>query len=650
MPRNSIKQVMNKKLLSISFALMTFLILPEAWGQTKNIRAKLREIAKIPYPDSSIRISSTGFTTYFVNPAAGNDQNIGTSATAPWKSFANINALRLAPGDKIVIAPGIHEQTLMVYGKGKPEQPIEIQFLPGKHQFTSPRSLRRVWYVSNTADFTFRPKPCAILMEGVKHVKVYGGGVAGKGKTIIMMSGPERMVKVINHLSDDVSYEHLIFDLKRPSVSEIMVLNASADAATIQVAEGSTYKIENGKFDWTGDLGHGWMMAQEADLKTMKSKRLDRWSPFEGSTAVALGNGKIRLHYPKKDGILEKGKSYGFRYILHDLLSFHNAHSKNISFYDCEINAMTNMSFVSQFTEHLTFRRVNVVPPANTNRVTPSSMDVFHFANCRGQITIDSCKISGAGDDGVNYHGINIGVVGKPAANKLQLRFMQQQTYGFAPCVPGDELAVINHLTLNEIKGNPRRKVTAVEVMSGDTTRKNWIVTLDGPAPVFSQGDVVDNLSWHANITISNNLIELASCRGILATSRGKIVIEGNSINSLMPGVLIEDDANKWWESGPVRDLVIRNNTFLNCGIDIAPQIIKQDGAVHENISIVGNNFVGEAKTNPTESRGLIKCPFITARGVKGLIISGNKFPGEVSVYTEDCEDVIIENNLTNQL
>ncbi|WP_316834710.1 hypothetical protein [Pedobacter nutrimenti] len=642
--------MMNKICFSIIIiVLVPFLMVQQGYGQTENLWTKLSEIAKTPYPDSSIRVPSPGHITYFVNPKTGNDQSKGTKASAAWKTFANVNALKFAPGDKIIIAPGIHEQTLMPFGKGTVEQPIVVEFLPGKHEFTSLKSLHRVWFVSNTADFAFTPKPCGILMEGATHVKIRGGGVAGKHKTTIMMSGPERMVEVINHLSDDISYKDLVFDLKRPSVSEIMVLDANRDAATIQVADGSTYKIKNGKFAWTGDLGYGWMMAQEADLKTRKSKRLDRWSPFDAAIATDLGKGKVGLSYPKKDGVLEKGKSYGFRYILHDLLSFHNAHSKNISFYNCEINAMTNMSFVSQFTENLTFRRVNVIPPKNTSRVSPSSMDVFHFANCRGQILIDSCKISGAGDDGVNYHGINIGVAGKPAENKLQLRFMQQQTYGFAPCAPGDEIAVINHFTLREIHDNPRRKVTAVEVMPGDTTRKNWIVTLDGPAPMFNKGDVVDNISWHADITMSNNLIELASCRGILATTRGKIVIEGNTINSLMPGILIEDDANKWWESGPVRDLLIKNNTFLNCGIDIAPQIIKSEGAVHENIRIVGNRFVGEAKTNPTESRGVIKCPFITANGVKGLKISGNKFPGELSLFTENCEDVIIEGNLINQ-
>lgn len=641
--------MMYKIRINIIIALMPFCMSQQVFGQTENLWTKLREIAKTPYPDSSMRVPSAGHTTYFVNPATGNDQNKGTKVSAAWKTFANVNALQFAPGDKVVIAPGIHDETLMPFGKGTLEQPIVIEFLPGKHQFTSPKSLHRVWHISNTSDFAFTPKPCGILIEGAKHVRILGGGVTGKGKTIIMMSGPERMVKVINHLSEDISYEHLVFDLKRPSVSEMMVLQANTDAAIIQVAEGSDYKIKNGKFEWTGDLGYGWMMAQEADLKTKKSKRLDRWSPFDAATATDLGKGKVRLDYAKKNCILEKGKSYGFRYILHDLLSFHNARSKDISFYDCQINAMTNMSFVSQFTENLSFRRVNIVPPKNTNRVSPASMDVFHFANCRGQILIDSCKMSGAGDDGINYHGINIGVVAKPAENKLQLRFMQQQTYGFAPCAPGDEIAVIDHLTLNEIKYNPHRKVTAVEVMPGDTTQKNWIITLDGPAPMFSKGDVVDNLSWQADISVRNCLVELASCRGILATSRGKIVIEGNTINSLMPGVLIEDDANKWWESSPVRDLLIRNNTFLNCGIDIAPQIVKYGGAVHENIRIVGNKFVGEALTNPTESRGLIKCPFITAKGVKGLTISGNRFPGEVSVSTEDCENVIIENNLINQ-
>jgi hypothetical protein len=603
----------------------------------------VREIGKpniaTPYPDEKALTASPGATSYFVDPDKGNDDHDGKSSQNAWRTFAKVNALRLAPGDTVQVAPGIHPISLKPIAHGTAKKPVRIKFLPGLHEFTSAKAYRRPWFVSNTADHAFRPKPCGILIEDSQHVLVQGAGVEGKDRTTVMMSGPARMVKVINHQAEDITYEGLAFDLKRPAVSEILVLETDASSAIIQVAQGSTYQITGGKFAWTGDLGDGWVMSQESNLETRKARRKDHWTPFAGATATDLGGGKIRLTYANGNAGLVKGRAYGFRHILHDSLSIHNARSKDIVFRDCEINAMTNMSTVSQFTENITFQRVNVIPPpGNTFRYTPSVMDVFHFANCRGHALIDSCIVSGAGDDGVNYHGVHLGIAGKPADNQLQVRYLQGQTYGFAPYAPGDEIAVINHNTLREHADNPRRKVTAVELQPGDASRKNWLITLDGPSPTFQPGDVVDNITWQADVTIRNCRIELASCRGILATSRGKILIEGNTINSTMPGVLIEDDANFWWESSCVRDLTIRNNTFIHCGIDIAPQTIKPDGPVHENIRIEGNTFIGEAMAN--HYRG--KCPFITAHGVKGLSITSNNFEGDKASWmrVEKCEAV----------
>jgi hypothetical protein len=605
------------------------------WANAVLVRAIGKPNIANPYPDEKALTASPGATRYFVDPVKGNDDHDGKSSRQAWKTFAKINALRLAPGDTVLVAPGIHSISLKPSARGTAEKPVRIKFLPGLHEFKSTKAYRRPWFVSNTADHTFRPKPCAILVEDSQYVLVQGAGVKGKDRTTIMMSGPARMVKVINHQAENITYQGLVFDLKRPAVSEILVLETEANSAVVQVAQGSTYEITGGKFAWTGDLGDGWVMSQESDLETRKAWRKDRWSPFVGATATDLGDGKVRLAYANGNAGLVKGRAYGFRNILHDSLSFHNARSKDIVFRDCEVNAMTNMSFVSQFSENLTFQRVNVIPPpGNTFRFTPTDMDVFHFANCRGRALMDSCILSGAGDDGVNYHGIHLGIAGKPADNQLQVRFLQGQTYGFAPYAPGDEIAVINHNTLREHANNPRRKVTAVELMPGDASRKNWLITLDGPSPTFQPGDVVDNLSWQADVTVRDCKIELASCRGILATSRGKIVIEGNTINSYGPGVLIEDDANFWWESSCVRDMTIRNNTFLHCGVQIHPVAPKPDGPVHENIRIEGNTFIGKAL--PMHGGQW----FIYAHDVKGLAITDNRFEGEKPswMHIERCE------------
>src|SRR5882757_6048080 len=70
------------------------------------------------------QVPSPGHTTYFVDPVRGDDANHGTAAQTPWRSLAKVNALRLAPGDKVVIAPGQHDGTLMPAGAGTAQEPI----------------------------------------------------------------------------------------------------------------------------------------------------------------------------------------------------------------------------------------------------------------------------------------------------------------------------------------------------------------------------------------------------------------------------------------------------------------------------------------------------------------------------------------------
>ena len=100
-----------------------------------------------------------------------------------------------------------------------------------------------------------------------------------------------------------------------------------------------------------------------------------------------------------------------------------------------------------------------------------------------------------------------------------------------------------------------------------------------------------------------------------------------------MPGILIEDDARGWFESTCVRDMTIRNNRFLSCGISIDPQSAGSTEPVHENIRIVDNYFEGSG---------------IHAKGTRGLVITGNRFSGGVSIGITHCEEVRNENNVAN--
>lgn len=585
------------------------------------------------YPPQNKLIESPGDTTYFVDPVNGDDANVGTAKGHAWNSFAKLNSMQYAPGDKVMVAPGFHAETLKPSGAGSAEKPVVIQFAPGRHEFGVDLALRRPYFVSNSCDNPTLPRPIGILMANVRHFRIQGGGVSGHQKTDIVFMG--RMIEFINDHAEDITYSELTFDLNRPTVSEFRAVETEPDAVVIQVAEGSTYAIENGKFIWTGDLGPGWTMVQQATPENGHCWRMGpmgRWDPFSSAQATELGGGKVRLAYAKGNMDIIKGRQFQFRNVDRDTVSAHNNRCRNITLRDCNFYALTGMGIVSQFTENITYQRVNVAPPAGTIRTCPAHADMFHFSGCRGDIFVDTCIFSGSQDDPINVHGTHLRILAKTADNQLLLRFMHPQTYGFAAFQPGDEIAVISHSTLRELPGNPRRKVTAIVPMPGDTTGKKWLLTLDGPVPAFAANDVVDNISWYPNFTARNCFVTMDSCRGFLITTRGKVLVEGCTFNRChMPGILVEDDAKGWFESGPIRDMTIRNNTFIECGIHINPRNRNNDPAlpVHENIRIEGNLF---------EHAG------ISAKSVKGLTVTNNRTQGEnVSVTHTACSEVIIE-------
>jgi hypothetical protein len=262
------------------------------------------------------------------------------------------------------------------------------------------------------------------------------------------------------------------------------------------------------------------------------------------------------------------------------------------------------MGIISQFTDGITYDHVRVIPPAGTLRTCPAWADVFHFSGCRGQILVNDCVFSGTQDDAINVHGTHLRIIERTAENQLLLRFMHPQTYGFAAFQAGDEVAVINSKTLLERPNNPRRKVTQVDRVND----QDWKITLDGPTPEFQPNDVIDNITWYPAVTVQNCRVDMDSCRGFLLTTRGKVMVDGNTFNRCkMPAILIEDDANGWFESGPVSDMTIQNNTFIECGIDINPRVMEGTDPVHRNIRIIHNKFLNGARFTGHHATGLLR-------------------------------------------
>jgi hypothetical protein len=184
---------------------------------------------------------------------------------------------------------------------------------------------------------------------------------------------------------------------------------------------------------------------------------------------------------------------------------------------------------------------------------------------------------------------------------------------------------------MREYEGNPRRKVTALERKSD----RDWILTLDGELPHFGENDVIDNITWHPDITVRNNHFSVAPVSGFLLTTSGKAIVENNTFHRCGAyGISMSADSLKWFESAPVRDVLIRGNSFIECNVTVNPAIgsVRPEEPVHENIRIIDNGFTGAG---------------IDAVGVRNLTISGNRSAaGALPIRIDpSCTEVKIENN-----
>ena len=174
-------------------------------------------------------------------------------------------------------------------------------------------------------------------------------------------------------------------------------------------------------------------------------------------------------------------------------------------------------------------------------------------------------------------------------------------------------------------------------------------------------GDCLENTTWTPSVTIRDCRFERTNTRGLLITTRRKVLIENNTFyRSGMHAILISSEASSWYESGPVQDVTIRNNSFEEGGynqapgnyvIAIAPENheLVPGYMVHRNIRIENNIFK------------VYDYPILTARSTENLFFTGNKiimtdFMAKGKKRPEfdltSCSKVMIDNNifLTPQL
>jgi len=581
-----------------------------------------------------LSVSRISAKEYYIDPVKGNDRNTGTQRSRPWKTFAPAGGLMLSAGDRLhIVAPGRFDHSLMLRASGTAEKPVVVDFAPGRYDFYDTHVYKTRLHITNTNDVPDGLKSVALYIHQSKHVIIKAENAR------LVMHG--KMIETYIDHSADITLQGISYDYHTPTVSEFKVASLQANQAELLVNRHSGYSIADSAVTWKGEGWQHknswyWQEFNPADgYLTRTGLSMDKVR-FAEAGQTADGTRKVRAYFPSNPGF-KQGYIYQTRDVTRDCAGIFMQRSKDILLKSIRIYFMHGMGIVSQYCENITMDGVVVKPDEKKGTTCAAWADILHFAGCRGQIEICNSYLSAANDDAVNVHGVHLRIMGQPAPNQLKLRFMHDQTYGFNPYAPGDSIALIRGSSLLAFGENV---VTTSEMLND---REVLLTLKSAVTENLKADDAVENVTWTPGLRIHHTTITSIPTRGILATTRRRVVIADNSfLRTTSQAVLVEDDAQGWYESGLVKDMTIRNNQFIRCGgpvIYIHPENKQYEGPVHENIRITGNHFVLDG------GKALV------ARSSQGITFSNNSLreadgsrPEAFSEY-ENCTAVKEENN-----
>ncbi|GAA4282191.1 alpha-1,3-galactosidase [Gaetbulibacter aestuarii] len=360
--------------------------------------------------------------------------------------------------------------------------------------------------------------------------------------------------------------------------------------------------------------------------------------------SVVRLSSKYRMVPPVGSVFISKGEYLSNR----ECPGFRIFKSKDLLFKNINVYHTGAMGLIAERSMDITLDSFNVVLRKGTKRLVTTNADATHFCNCKGLITIRNCTFENMLDDATNVHGTYARI--KKILSDKQIAYEtyhpHQKDYLFAAA--GDSVRIVDQNTL--LGKSEILVIENVERINEKVSILKFNKSIKGIASIY---DGIDNVSWHASALIENNTVRNNRARGFLISTSGKVEVRNNFISSQMAGMRISGDLKLWNESGPVDNLVIEKNQFVNnlhggnkqAIILIDPELneIVDQRYYHKDILIKNNEFY------------TFDSPVLSAESVDGLTFESNKviqtdayepiFPDEPNLSIHHCNNVTIKDN-----
>ena len=352
--------------------------------------------------------------------------------------------------------------------------------------------------------------------------------------------------------------------------------------------------------------------------------------------------------------------------------AIHLFHNKNIVLKNVNVHHAGGMGLIGERCENVTLDSFNVILPPNSERMVSATADATHFVNCKGLLSYNNCTFENMLDDAANFHGIYTKVEDLVDDYTIGVRRMHGQQLGFQFAEPGDSIRFSDSKPMK-----PYASLKVIEVK--EYNEEYMTLRFDQKvSEILHPSSVADNISWQANVDFKNSIVRRNRARSLLISTQGDVLIENNNFSTCTDfSLLFNGDASYWHESGPVKNVVIRNNYFKDFGlvngnsqvIRFSPHLIYEgipSNYYHKNIIfennvcevlcrslvyansvenfIIRDNIFLPSKDYPISNS---KTPSFEFNNSKGVRMENNdfQFSEKATIKTDKFTNVFLNNN-----
>lgn len=581
----------------------------------------------------------------------------------------------IKPGNSKSLGYKLFKAIEKINSDRKDDENIVLELIPGTYHFYPSEKMQREYYISNHDQDN--PKFVGIPIENMNNITLDGNGAQ------LVFHGVMLPLSVVN--SQNCCVKNLSIDFENPHIFQIEVVeNNGSEGLAFRPANWVKYRITKDSIfeaygeGWTARPSSG--IAFEKDTRHIVYNTSDLFYSTKGiyelkdyyknhnshkkeqnsydqniSAKVDNGNECKKTEncdrcdgcdgfYSKKVFYAPNWKDEKKALVPGTVVAMRTwdrptpgvfvSNSKDVTFNNVKVHYARGMGLLAQVTENITLDGFSVCLKGDDDkRYFTSQADATHFSGCKGKITSVNGLYEGMMDDAINVHGTYLKVVKRIDDNTLVGRYMHGQSWGFDWGFAGDEVQFISSRTMELLDGT--NKIKSITPYDKDIVwgAKEFKIVFENPVDkiVSEDGDFgIENLTWTPEVYFAGNVIRNNRARGSLFSTPKKTVVENNVFDHTSgTAILLCGDCNGWFETGACRDVVIRNNKFINsltsmfqftnAVISIYPEIpdLKNQikyfhGGKKGAIQIVDNVFE------------IFDAPVLYAKSVDGLVFKDN--------------------------